>query len=138
MLQLNLIYCRCLQFWEIIGFCVSEAPIFQLYKHCSYIKKNCKQGQQTPLLISVFSYFCNLFGLFIQTCMQNLKSVAQKMSELPVTNLHIAVSVSDQRFFFKLTPSRQVISFTGRYPRSGTTYRNGSPLKMFILKRGLI
>ena len=45
------------------------------------------------LLISIFSY---------------QSSIIEKMSELPVTNLHIAISVSNQRFFFELTPSRQV------------------------------
>ena len=46
-------------------------------------------------------YFCDLFRISIQTSMQNLESEAQKMSELcsiqcamPVTNLHVAVSVS--------------------------------------------
>ena len=50
----------------------------------------------------VLFYFCNLFGISIRTSMQNLESEAQKMSELcsiqcamPVTNLHVAVSVSD-------------------------------------------
>ena len=31
-----------------------------------------------------------------------------------------------------------LISFTGRYLRPPTTYKNGSPLKIFVLKRGLI
>ena len=54
----------------------------------------------TYVLFRIF-YFCDLFGISIRTTMQNLESVAQKMSELcsiecamPVTNLHVAVSVS--------------------------------------------
>ena len=33
-------------------------------------------------VLFVLLYFCNLFGLSIQTSMQNLESVAQKMAEL--------------------------------------------------------
>ena len=50
----------------------------------------------------------------------------------------VAVSLSDWRFVFELIPSRWVISFIGRYLGPPTTYKNGSPLKMFVLKRGLI
>ena len=45
---------------------------------------------------------------------------------------------SDQRFFFELTPFRQVHFLHRKISLAPTTYKNGSPLKMFVLKRGLI
>ena len=44
----------------------------------------------------VLMYFCTLFGLSIQTSMQNLKSVAQKMAELLQITKFILRNLSGQ------------------------------------------
>ena len=93
----------------------------------------------------VLFYVCNLFGIFIRTTMQNLESEAQKMSELcsiqcamPVTNPHVAVWLAISGSFLNWHLPDRFISFIGRYLRPLATYKNGLPLTMFILKRGLI
>ena len=55
---------------------VAETPYLQ--RLC--LKKNARV--MSTFVLMYFLYFCNLFGLSIRTCMQNLESVAQKMTEL--------------------------------------------------------
>ena len=85
----------------------------------------CSSKNRWVMSTDVLFFFCNLFEISIPTSMQNLESVAQKMSELcsiecamPVTNLHVAVLVSDNSgsFLNWLIPDR-FISFTRRYLR---------------------